>query len=629
MRRGSGVRGRDLIAAGVACVAAVSGVLPIAVQAANYQLRVEALSELVEPIRTRTLVGRWIDDAGFQPEQMPLFLERARTEAEAIAQAAGFYSAHAEVRYREGQDERLPVVEIRVDAGARTTVNAVDLSVDGTQQPERVGDWLLMRWPLPEGSFFRSTEWTSGKRLLIDALQQRGYVRARIVASEARVDPENTTAALSLRVRTGPRLDFGPMTIEGLARYDESIVRALAPWEKGGGGGGGDRDDRDDRPGQASATGAEDAAPRALLPYDFDELLAFQGRLRESGYFGSVEVLPDFAAVLADPARTTVPIRVRQSERPAQHVTMGVGVSTDEGARALLGYDHRDLFGRAWQLESGVLLQSVRRRVFASVRTPQKASGHYYQGGVRLEQFDVQGERTNKKTAFFGEGKRAGNAVRFLSLQYQTEDRRVRGLGPIGSSRALTLAWTWSTRRLDSLIDPHRGYSVSASLSGASESVLSDRSFVRAHSRVMGFWPMPDETWLEGGILVGMAEVGQVFAAARDGIPSENLFRTGGASTVRGYDFLSLGVREGRAVVGGRVLALGSVEYQHPVRRDWYAAAFFDIGDAADTWGRYDPVAGYGIGLRWRSPVGPVNLDLAYGEAVRSWRLHFTVGYAF
>ena len=229
MRRGSGVRGRDLIAAGAACVTVVSGVLPIAVQAANYQLRVEALSELVEPIRTRTLVGRWIDDAGFQPEQMPLFLERARTEAEAIAQAAGFYSAHAEVRYREGQDERLPVVEIRVDAGARTTVNAVDLSVDGTQQPERVGDWLLMRWPLPEGSFFRSTEWTSGKRLLIDALQQRGYVRARIVASEARVDPENTTAALSLRVSTGPRLDFGPMTIEGLARYDESIVRALAP----------------------------------------------------------------------------------------------------------------------------------------------------------------------------------------------------------------------------------------------------------------------------------------------------------------------------------------------------------------------------------------------------------------
>lgn len=625
MRRRSGACRRDLIVAGFACAATISGFLPGPARAANYQLRVDALTELVEPIRTRTLVGRWIDDAGFQPEQMPLFLERARSEAEAIAQAAGFYSAHAEVHYQEGQGERLPVVEIRVDAGARTTVNAVDLSVEGPQQPERVRDWLRLRWPLPEGSFFRSTEWTSGKRLLIDALQQRGYVRAQIVASEARVDPEKTTAALTLRVRTGPRLDFGPMSIDGLSRYDESIVRALAPWEKGGpvaaGHEGGGGENRDGGAGEGRGT-----APR---PYDFDELLAFQGRLRETGYFGSVEVLPDFAAVLADQARTTVPIRVRLRERPAQHVTMGVGVSTDEGARALFGYDHRDLLGRAWQLESGVLLQSVRRRVFASVRTPQKAGGHYYQGGVRLEQFDVQGERTNKKTAFFGEGKRAGDTVRFLSLQYQTEDRRVRGLGPIGSSRALTLTWTWSTRRLDSLIDPHRGYSVSTSLSGVSESVLSDRSFVRAHSRILGFWPMPEETWFEGGILVGMAEVGQVFAASRDGIPSENLFRTGGASSVRGYDFLSLGVREGRAVVGGRVLALGSIEYQHPVRRDWYAAAFFDIGDAADTWGHYDPVAGYGVGLRWRSPVGPVNLDLAYGEAVRSWRVHFTVGYAF
>jgi translocation and assembly module TamA len=145
----------------------------------------------------------------------------------------------------------------------------------------------------------------------------------------------------------------------------------------------------------------------------------------------------------------------------------------------------------------------------------------------------------------------------------------------------------------------------------------------------MRFWPMPGDSFLDGGILIGLAEIGQVFAAGRDGIPSENLFRTGGTSTIRGYDFLSLGVREGDAIVGGRVLALGSLEYQHPVRRDWYAAAFVDAGDAADTWGRYHAVAGYGVGARWRSPVGPVSIDLAYGEAVRDWRVHFSVGYAF
>jgi translocation and assembly module TamA len=40
-------------------------------------------------------------------------------------------------------------------------------------------------------------------------------------------------------------------------------------------------------------------------------------------------------------------------------------------------------------------------------------------------------------------------------------------------------------------------------------------------------------------------------------------------------------------------------------------------------------VVGSGIGLRWRSPVGPLRLDLAYGEAVRKARLHFSVGISF
>ncbi len=568
--------------------------------AANYALEVEALPELVEPIRTRTLVGRWIDDPAFEAEQMPLFLERARTESEAIAQAAGFFSARVEVAYEPAAQGRAPTVRIVVDAGARTTVNRFDFVLDGPPTAQKLRDDLLERWPLPEGSFFRGAPWQSGKRLLVDALQQRGYVRARIVDSEARVDTRSTTAALAVHVDSGPRLDFGSMTIEGLSRFDESIVRALAPWEGAG-----------------------------TRPYEFDEVLSFQARLRTSGYFDSAEVLPDFGAVLADPGLTTVPLRVHVSERPVQSVTLGVGVSSDEGPRALFGYQHRNVFGKGWQLESGMLLQNVRRRVFASLRTPQKSSGHYYQGGVRFERFDVQGERTDKQTAIIGEGKRSNDTDRFVSLQYQTEQRNVRGLGDVDSTRALTLAYAWNRRRLDSAIDPRRGYTISAQLSGAWDGLLSDRSFVRFHTRAMRFWSMPDDSPLDGGILVGLVEFGEVFADGRDGIPSENLFRVGGTSTVRGYDFLSLGVREGRAVVGGRVMALGSLEYQHPVRRDWYAAAFVDVGDAADTWGRYHAVAGYGVGARWRSPVGPVNLDLAYGDAVRDWRLHFSVGFTF
>src|SRR5690606_9472211 len=145
-----------------------------------------------EPIRTRTLVGRWIDDPGFDPAQMPLFLERAKTEAEAIAQAAGFFSPQIAVAFEPGDGERLPVVRIDVVAGARTTVNRLDFVLEGPAHAQELRGPLLERWPLPEGSFFRSQEWQSGKRVLIDALQQRGYIRAEIVESAARVDPAAT-----------------------------------------------------------------------------------------------------------------------------------------------------------------------------------------------------------------------------------------------------------------------------------------------------------------------------------------------------------------------------------------------------------------------------------------------------
>ncbi len=574
--------------------------------AANYALEIEAPEELVDALRTRTLLGRWLDEPGFDPEQLPLFVERAKEEAAAIVRAAGYFSGRVSVTLDGAGSARPPQVRIVVDAGARTTVNRVALTLDGPAAAQAMHASLVERWPLPEGSFFRTDEWEQGKRLLLDILQQHGFVRARIVESRAEVDPVLTAASLTLRLDAGPRLAFGSLTVKGLERYDRSIVEALVPWQ----GAAGER-----------AEGAD--------PYSFDQLLSLQARLRGSGYFDGVSVLPDLAAVEADPARATVPVLVDLVERKTKRAMLGVGYSSDEGARGLLGYEHRNLLGRGWQLESGLLWQSVRRRAFASVRTPQKASGHYYQAGARVERLDVQGELTDKRTLFVGQGKHAEDTEIFVSLQYQSERRALPLSASDDGRRALTLGYAWNRRRLDSPVDPRSGYSISAQVSGAARGLGSDRSFARVYTRMMRFWPLPRESALGDGLVIGLVEAGYVLAASRRDIPSENLFRTGGTQSVRGYEYLSLGVPEAGAIVGGRVLALASLEYQHPIAPKWYGALFVDVGDATDRWVDYRPVWGYGAGVRWRSPIGPVSLDLAYGEAVNRWRLHLSVGYAF
>ena len=60
-----------------------------------------------------------------------------------------------------------------------------------------------------------------------------------------------------------------------------------------------------------------------------------------------------------------------------------------------------------------------------------------------------------------------------------------------------------------------------------------------------------------------------------------------------------------------------------------WGAYFIDAGNAAETFSHLDPAVGTGIGLRWRSPVGPLRLDWAWGVKTRKSRLHFSVGIAF
>jgi translocation and assembly module TamA len=86
--------------------------------------------------------------------------------------------------------------------------------------------------------------------------------------------------------------------------------------------------------------------------------------------------------------------------------------------------------------------------------------------------------------------------------------------------------------------------------------------------------------------------------------------------------------------VAGRYLAVGSVEWQRPIvaqgrLTDWEGTAFIDAGAVADQPGELRAKVGVGLGARWKSPVGPLQMDVAYGVAVKRFRLHLNVGFSF
>ena len=180
---------------------------------------------------------------------------------------------------------------------------------------------------------------------------------------------------------------------------------------------------------------------------------------------------------------------------------------------------------------------------------------------------------------------------------------------------------TW--RRVDNLVAPTRGWILDLQ-GGAGIPGASTHGFGRVVARSAAWYPLSRDWQLSGKL-----EGGAVFGASRQQVPSALLFRTGGDTTVRGYAYESLGVKDGDATVPGRYYVVASVEATRWINQTFGVATFVDAGNAFDELSDFKVVFGYGVGARVRTPIGPFRLDIAYGQESRQVRIHFSVGLAF
>jgi translocation and assembly module TamA len=194
---------------------------------------------------------------------------------------------------------------------------------------------------------------------------------------------------------------------------------------------------------------------------------------------------------------------------------------------------------------------------------------------------------------------------------------------------ALSLNYSGVWRDLDSVVLPTQGVSLSGQV-GAGHSHGSNADpgpFARLYARFTGYLPV-------GKVWYGQARVefGQVFLRPNMVVPESQQFRAGGDDSVRGYSYRSLGPIVDGSVGSGNVMYTGSVELARPFvdsMPSLWGAVFVDAGNAGNSFDHLDPAVGLGVGLRWRSPVGPLRLDWAYGRQVHRSRLHFSIGIAF
>jgi translocation and assembly module TamA len=533
---------------------------------------------------------RWQSYADMTDDLLDRLARDAVDQAREAVSTEGYFTPAIDI---EIDRKASPItVTLHVKPGSPTRISDVTINVTGPATGDdgagqaAVAE-IVRNWGLPKGAIFRQSAWDSAKVRAVATLVASPYAAAKIVGSEARIDPSTREGTLTVHIDSGPAFRVGRLEITGLERYSDSMVRNYSTIKPG------------------------DLYSAASL----DQYLR---RLNGTGYFASAQ-----AAIDTDPAHADdATIKVALIEAPIKTFESGIGYSTDTEFRINASYHNVDVNGHALQFYADARIETLTQSASIRFVQPPNADGWFDALLLKWEHTNLNNLVTNTSTAGLRRASIDERNQWQYGVQYLDDSLRPSGADK-SSSHALYFDVQRIWRRVDDLVAPTRGYVFDVS-TGAGVPGVSTRGFGRIVGRA-GYWLPLGTNYQFSARLEG----GGVFGASRQEVPSPLLFRTGGDTTVRGYAYQSLGIKDGEATVPGRYYVIGSVELTRWINQTWGIATFVDTGNAFDEISTPALVVGYGVGARVRTPIGPFRFDIAYGQQSRQVRLHFSVGLAF
>lgn len=523
-------------------------------------------------------------------EQVNFLAEEAPEHTRTMLETQGYFNSKINMS-KQGEGWRIDIT-----TGPRTHIDTVSVAILGdilsdNDLPQYYKS-AMENWSLPIGVPFTQTEWANSKTSVLSSVVRKKYPLATITASKANINPDNNTAQLSLQIDSKQPIYFGELTIHGTQRYPESVARGIARF----------------RPG---------------MDYDLDLVLDYQQALEQDSHYGGAAVEPLWSQIKED----RVPVQATVTELKRQKFDLALRYDSAEGPGIRTAYEHYNIFNRGYV--GSVLLDTDKYDTTAGIglKQPRSNTGHYWTGSLNHTRGTVQRVEKNNVTGGIWYVRDRGNIDARLGLEYITERTRITNGLDLGRSKALMLTASWKRQNIQTQLRPANGYYLEGKIGTTLGNLASSASIQRLEARA-GYYYTPEEkkygTWVVRG------QLGYVRTANDARAPSSLLFRTGGAASVRGYEYDSIG-RKGPndAVLPDRVLGVASVEYQVPVHKNFSVAAFHDTGTVAPSFANMKWRHGSGIGLRWFSPLAPFSFDLAYGHSDKKVRWHISLGTRF
>lgn len=546
---------------------------------------------LDDPLRDNVLafldINRFADKPAPQEVRLNWLHRQAENEIRQALQPFGYFEPTIDAsltRTDSGNWE----ARYRIQPGRPLRITELDVKVlgEGAQDPPFQN--LLANLPLAQGQVLDQPKYEQIKSVMESLATERGYFNAHFTERAIRVDLQTYTATIRLHYDTGQRYRFGNITF----KQDFLSPNLLSRYPSF-------------KPGD---------------PYNVNQLLKLQTDLGNTSYFNRVEVNAPPAA-----DTDTTPVNVELEPGKRHRYSIGVGYGTDTGFRGKLRAEDRWVNRQGHHYEAELGYSQIKSLVGFKYMIPGKnpVTDEYAIFAGYVQQNDDDKDYQTYKIGGSLQ-KQDGKWLKNYNLGLQYEEYTIGNRPSTEESLLLIpgLNWTWIDA--DDRTYPSRGLLFGFALQGATTALLSDTNFLQGTVQLRWVHALNDDSRL-----LARGNLGATVVDDFEKLPTSLRFFTGGDASVRGYSYESIGPTDpDGAVVGGKNLLVASLEYEHRVWKDWGVAAFVDTGDAFDG-ASPDLKTGVGVGVRWRSPVGPMRIDFASGldrPPGDAFRFSFSIG---
>ncbi len=565
----------------------------------RYDYRIEGLDSLgesgeaqVRPVRADDIRSLFkelsaLEDADGKAVNGAMVSARMQEDQQLLVDimtGQGFFDAvvNGTVELPETDGERLAVV-LQVEPGRRYNLGTLKFDADNPVP----ADLIARNFAPATGEPIVAERILAAEANIAVVLPQQGYPFAETGQRDILLDPEAGTGDYTLPVDIGPRSSYGEIITTGTTAFDADHIAVLSRFDKG-------------------------------ELYDSRMVDDLRQALVATGLFSIVSVKPTASGETGPDGTEYATINVEQMAGPPRTLAGSAGYGTGQGFRLEGSWTHRNLFPPEGALiasavagtqEQGASLTFRRSNAGRRDRTAELGISALHSDFDAYEAFTgrLAGRISYDSTPIWQKRLSYSYGFEILGTNEQdfnfTTGERDRRTFYVA---ALPGQVTFDTT--DSLLDPTRGFRLSAKLSPEASLGSGTQIYGRGLLEGTAYYPVDD-----GIVIAGRARVGSIAGADRELIAPSRRYYAGGGGSVRGFGYQELGPKDTEnRPIGGRSLVEAAAEVRYRFG-DYGIVGFVDAGQVytSSTPGFDNLRYGVGIGGRFYTNFGPLRVDVA------------------